>query len=136
MDLMNAPLVSMLKRSMGWLKDRQSVLSQNVANADTPNYTPSDLKKIDFEQELRTSAAPMGQGLAMDKTNPMHMSAPTTTPYAVMQVRDKETDPSGNSVSLEEEMIKVADTEAQYQQASNLYGKTLTMMKTAIGSGS
>jgi len=136
MGLMNVPLVSMLKRSMGWLKDRQSVLSQNVANADTPNYTPSDLKKIDFEQEMRSSAAPMGNGLAMDRTNPMHMSAPTTTPYEAVKVRDKETDPTGNSVSLEEEMIKVANTQAEYQQASNLYGKTLTMMKTAIGSNS
>lgn len=133
MGLMNVPLVSMLKRSMGWLKDRQSVLSQNVANADTPKYTPHDLKKIDFEQEMRSSAPPTGSGLAMDRTNPMHMSAPTMTPYQEVETRDKETDPTGNSVSLEEEMIKVANTQAEYQQASNLYGKTLTMMKTAIG---
>ncbi len=134
MDLMNTPVVSMLKRSMSWLKDRQSVLSENVANADTPNYTPSDLKKIDFEQELRSSAAPTGTGLAMTKTNAMHMSAPQMAPLSKIESPDKEADPTGNSVSLEEEMIKVADTQAQYQQASNLYGKTLTMMKSAIGS--
>jgi flagellar basal-body rod protein FlgB len=48
-------------------------------------------------------------------------------------VHDVEANPSGNSVSLEQEMIKVADTQAQFQAASSLYGKTMTMMKTAIG---
>lgn len=136
MDFADTPLVSMLKRQMGWLSQRQSVLSQNVANADTPDYTPSDLKPIDFEKELRTSAAPVGNGLAMTRTNPMHMDMRRQSTIGQIKVRDKETDPTGNSVSLEEEMIKVADTQAKYQAASNLYAKTLTMMKTALGKSS
>ncbi|HWU56506.1 MAG TPA: hypothetical protein VN175_13445, partial [Rhizomicrobium sp.] len=46
---------------------------------------------------------------------------------------DQETSPNGNAVSLEVEMIKVADTQAQYAAAANLYSKAITMMKTAIG---
>jgi flagellar basal body rod protein FlgB len=30
-------------------------------------------------------------------------------------------------------MIKVSDTQAQYQAATNLYSKALSMMRTAIG---
>ena len=36
-------------------------------------------------------------------------------------------------MSLEDEMIKVSDTQAQYQAATNLYAKAIDMMKTAIG---
>ncbi len=50
--------------------------------------------------------------------------------------RKSNPDPNGNSSAhfpLEEEMIKVADTQAQFQAASNLYAKAMTLMKTAIG---
>jgi flagellar basal-body rod protein FlgB len=137
MDMLDLPLVSMLKQRMNWLGSRQTVLSQNVANADTPNYTASDLKPLDFEKALRTATAPVGNGISMTTTNPMHIPSPKrSAAYETHKVRDKETDPTGNSVSLEEEMIKVADTKSQYEAAANLYGKTLTMMKTAIGKSS
>jgi flagellar basal-body rod protein FlgB len=50
-----------------------------------------------------------------------------------MTVNDSEANPNGNTVSLEQEMIKVSDTQAQFQAATNLYAKAMTMMKTAIG---
>ena len=46
---------------------------------------------------------------------------------------DQEFNPNGNAVSLEVEMIKVSDTQAQFQAAANIYAKAMTMMKTAIG---
>jgi flagellar basal-body rod protein FlgB len=135
MDMTDVPLFSMLKAKMGWLSERQRLLSQNVANADTPRYTPKDLQSPDFEQALREQVA--GGTVRLATTNPMHIAS---TSKAIVgkpiHVRDKETDAQGNSVSLEEEMIKVADTQAQYQAASNLYAKALTMMKTAIGKSS
>jgi flagellar basal-body rod protein FlgB len=36
-------------------------------------------------------------------------------------------------VSLEVEMVKVSDTQAQFQAAANLYAKAMTLMRTAIG---
>ena len=38
MDLNSIPLMSMLAKRMAWLNQRQSVLAQNVANVNTPNY--------------------------------------------------------------------------------------------------
>ena len=69
-------------------------------------------------------------------TNPRHIAL---SPGAQRQVRgsskrrDQESNPNGNAVSLEVEMIKVSDTQAQFQAAANLYAKAMTMMKTAIG---
>jgi flagellar basal-body rod protein FlgB len=135
MEVSNIPLLSMLKDRMAWLGQRQNVLSQNVANADTPGYTARDLKPIDFEQALRNVASPnrFPAGLATD--NPRHIAiAPQSAGvFADVATPDVESTPSGNSVSLEQEMIKVADTQAQFQAATNLYAKAISMMKTAIG---
>ena len=53
--------------------------------------------------------------------------------YEDHETPDQEADPNGNAVSLEMEMIKVSDTQAQFQAAANLYAKAMTLMKTAIG---
>ncbi len=46
---------------------------------------------------------------------------------------DVEASLNGNSVSLEGEMMKMADTQAYYQAATNIYSKAIDMMRMAIG---
>jgi flagellar basal-body rod protein FlgB len=41
--------------------------------------------------------------------------------------------PSGNAVSLEDEMIKVAANQMDYQAAAALYSRSLALIKTALG---
>ena len=135
MEVSNIPLLSMLKDRMAWLSQRHNVLSQNVANADTPGYTARDLKPIDFEQALRNATSPNRPSGALMTDHPRHIAiAPQGTGvFAGVDTPDVASTPSGNSVSLEQEMIKVADTQAQFQAATNLYAKAIQMMKTAIG---
>ena len=135
MEVSNIPLLSMLKERMTWLNQRQDVLSQNVANADTPGYTARDLKPIDFAQALRNAASTTASSVALATDDPHHFAiAPQSAGgFADISTPDVESTPSGNSVSLEQQMIKVADTQAQFQAAANLYAKAITMMKTAIG---
>lgn len=45
MNLKSMPLFGLMGRRMAWLTQRQMVLSQNIANADTPGYKPKDLRK-------------------------------------------------------------------------------------------
>ena len=130
MNLPDIPLLSLLRERMTWLNKRQDVLSQNVANADTPGYVARDLKPEDFDAMLRSG----GTGARLVTTNVRHIAV-TASPSPI----EEETTPSqpyahnGTGVSLEEEMIKVADTQAQYAAAANLYSKAVRMMKTAIG---
>jgi flagellar basal-body rod protein FlgB len=133
MNLPELPLLSMLRQRMGWLNQRQSVLSQNVVNADTPGYTARDLKPVDFAKALAESSS--GRGNAMRATDPRHItiSPGAQQGFEDFQSNDVEASPNGNSVSLEMEMIKVSDTQAQFQAAANLYAKAMGMMKTAIG---
>ena len=53
MDLDNLPLFSMVKKRLDWLGQRQEVLSQNIANADTPGFRAKDLKPFEFQELVR-----------------------------------------------------------------------------------
>jgi flagellar basal-body rod protein FlgB len=133
MDTSSIPILSILQKRMAWLGQRQTVLSQNIANVDTPGFTPSELKSLDFSKALRDSTS----SVSLRVTNARHIPlSPKNGGYDDYQVNDKLADPTGNTVSIEQEMIKVADNQAQYQAAVNIYSKTLSMMRTAIGKGS
>ena len=132
MEITDLPLFSMLKQRMTWLNQRQDLLSQNVANADTPKYVARDLKPLDFDQML---GGPGSAGTTMTTTNVRHiaLSQSHSGKFEEHETPDQEFNPNGNAVALEVEMIKVSDTQAQYQAAANLYSKAMRMMKTAIG---
>jgi flagellar basal-body rod protein FlgB len=135
MDLPDVPLLSMLKSRMTWLEARQNVLSQNVANADTPNYVARDLKPMDFESLLKSSAGGGNFNTGLTATDARHFRVTPSNPngFDSHAAPDIEANPLGNSVSLEQEMIKVSDTQAQFQAATNLYSKAIALMRTAIG---
>ena len=135
MNLPDIPLLSMLKTRMTWLNQRQDVLSQNVANADTPGYAAHDLKPVDFSDALANTTSMSRAGGSMTVTDPRHIAIGSQAPqdFEAITANDSEANPNGNSISLEQEMIKVADTQAQFQAATNLYSKAMSMMRTAIG---
>src|SRR6266478_707903 len=69
MDLNGIPLFSLISGRMSWLSARQSVLAENVANGDTPNFVARDLKPVDFQSVLA------GQGIGstqLTTTNVRH----------------------------------------------------------------
>jgi len=134
MQVADIPLMSMLKDKMSWLNKRQELLAQNVASADVPGYTPRDLKAMNFEQTLRSTEMSASAAGNLTLTNPRHIASTTAqTSFEQTESRDVAAAANGNSVSLEQQMIKVADTQAQYQAATNIYAKAIGMMKTAIG---
>src|SRR5215212_8958164 len=60
MNLDDIPLFSMLKGRLGYLNQRQQVVAQNIANADTPGYTPRDLNGFSFKSHLNDQTAAVG----------------------------------------------------------------------------
>jgi flagellar basal-body rod protein FlgB len=138
MNLTSVPLLDVLQKRMSWLSARQSVLSQNVANADSPGYSAVDLKPVDFEKVLQQSTQPAAFQGGLVVTDPHHIAVAPDGTAAGFQTEsggDGDVDQTGNSVSAEEEMMKVADTQAQYQAATDIYAKSISMMRTAIDKG-
>jgi|SRR6185312_1710398 flagellar basal-body rod protein FlgB len=134
MQIADIPLLGMLRERMSWLNARQDTLSQNVANADSPGYLARDLKPMNFDDMMkRLNGGDKSAGLLT--TDPHHISitASQSSTYAGQDSPDTEASITGNTVSLESEMIKVSETQAQFAAATNLYSKAISMMRTAIG---
>jgi flagellar basal-body rod protein FlgB len=126
------PLFSVLKSKMSWLQSRQTVLAENVANADTPGYHAHSISA--FELPGSTSVAKPGR-LAPVATNPAHIGGlpGTGSQWDTDDTDTFEISPSGNSVVIEEEMMKVAETQLDYQMAAGLYARSIGILKTALG---
>jgi flagellar basal-body rod protein FlgB len=133
MDLSDIPLFSMLRGRLGYLNERQKVIAENVANADTPNYRPHDLKPFSFEAQVKAAASSAG---VQAMTQPGHMQAPNArrslSGSKPIRAADSETTMDGNGVVLEEEMMKMTDARMNYDAAIGFYQKSLGMLRTAI----
>ncbi|MCF8495274.1 MAG: flagellar basal body protein [Alphaproteobacteria bacterium] len=127
------PLFEALGAKMDFLAQRQRIISQNVANADTPGYRPHDLMPVKFEGILKhlTNSAQV----TMEGTNAMHMPAPNDVekPRDRKQKAVYEVAPAGNAVIIEEQLLKAGQTLGEYNLMTNLYQKNVGMIRTALG---
>lgn len=136
MSLSSMSIFAMAQSKMSWLGQRQTVLAQNIANADTPHYRAKDLRALDFNEVMRARRM---DRMSMARTDDKHLASEVTgSKYRVMRTSDSEIyeiNPSGNAVILEEQMIKLSENNTQYQIAANIYQKQLTMLRLAVSGG-
>ena len=130
-ELGNLFLFQAVKKRLNWLGQRQEVLAQNVANADTPSYRAVDLKSYDFKELLRREDAQLNMAASGSKHLPGRRKR--IRDYASERNRPFETSPAGNNVILEEQMAKIGETGTNYKMATGLYKKHLNMIKIALG---
>lgn len=130
MDLQKQSLFQLAGQKMGYLGQRTKVLAQNVANADTPNYRARDLKPVNFAQELSRSNRPV----TMAATQANHLP-PVSKPEAFRSIngRSYESNISKNGVVLEEQMMKLGETQGEYEATTTLYRKYIDMVKLTLG---
>lgn len=129
MPITDIPILSMLRTRMEWHQERQRVLAENVANADTPNYRPRDLAPPNFEQELVRPA------IALARTDPEHIGDDgSDSRFASDDDMHSEVRPGGNSVNHEDEMMKVASNQMDFDAVADLYTRSLALIKLAAGS--
>ena len=131
MDLNEIPLFAMLKGRLGHLNERQRLISQNVANSDTPGYTPGDLKPFTFEAKVQAAQAAGASAQAVTQPGHMTPASQRRTPYKAVKAKDSETTLDGNSVVLEEEMLKMTEARMNYDAAIGFYQKSLNMLRLA-----
>lgn len=125
-------LVNLAQSRMDWIARRQEVLSENIANANTPKYIPKDLKPYNFKDVL-------------DQSVPVVKVRATNAAHVVPEFRDEqrvvdtkkvfESSPDGNAVVLEEQMAKVGEAKTAYEMAAGLFQRQFKMLKTALGKG-
>ena len=114
------PLIEHLKGRLRWLPSQQKMLAEVVPNADTPRFKPRDLREFH----------PGGQsGLATVETSAAHLCGfGGSKSQASRNTARSEIIPFGNSENLEDEIVKIAETRADYQVVATLYSKSLTLL--------
>jgi len=136
MPITDLPILSMLRTRLQWSQQRQAVLAANVANGDTPGYRPQDLAPLTFTTPAQVSAPPL-TSVSLVRTESGHLGGASQddTPFQSKGEKNYEVRPTGNSVNLEQEMMKVAANQMDYQAVTALYTRSLSMLKTALGKG-
>ncbi len=132
MDFNKLTLFGMVKNRLSWLSQRQEVLAQNIANADTPEYKPSDLRAYNFREMVRGE----NRQINLQTSDPNHIQGKRRRIRDFASVEERrpfETSPNGNAVILEEQMAKVNETQISHNLTTQLYKKHLNMIRMAIG---
>ncbi|QCI62987.1 flagellar basal body rod protein FlgB [Phreatobacter stygius] len=126
------PIFSMLRDRMRWHQDRQKLLAENVANAETPGYRARDLRSPSFDELVQGNA---GSGIGTLRTNERHITGSVQggSRFQVRRDTGVVTTPDGNRVNLEDEMLKVAQNQMDYQAVTGLYQRSLGLIRTALG---
>ena len=103
------------------------VVSQNIANADTPGYAAKDLPE--FARVLSRTTVPQPV-----RTDPRHLPGTQGPDPRARAVRlAPERTPADNAVQIERELMKVSDTETQHSLALGIYRKYMSLFRTALG---
>jgi flagellar basal-body rod protein FlgB len=133
MDLSKIPLFEVITRRMTWLGEREAVLAQNVANVDTPGYSAQDVKPPNFAALV----AHAGERLALAATAPGHLRpVQAGGGFAIATQKTGERSPNGNSVQIEDQMMKLSETTTDYALTTSLLRQQLGLLKLVLGRGS
>jgi flagellar basal-body rod protein FlgB len=117
MSFLQDPSLALLSRFLDLASMRQTLVSTNLANIDTPGYHTRD---IDFRGEL---ARAMNGGID-DGMSPF-----------VMPVRGLLARPDGNNVSMDRESMLLAQTQLQFKAATAILRSAFAEINTAIKEG-
>lgn len=115
-----------MARAMGsHASQRQIAVARNIANADTPGFKAEDLQP--FADSYRAASEPLRT------TDARHLQVPDWSPATRRTTTETGVSPNGNSVSLEEEMLKAAEVKRGHDLSLGIYRSALDLMRTSIG---
>lgn len=119
-------LFDLADRRLAWVGERQRLLAQNIANADTPGWKARDLKPF--------AASLADARVELARTEPAHLAPPAGQSAASQSAaRRAERAPDGNTVALDVQLARVAETETANDLTTGLYTKYLGFFRTALG---
>ncbi len=106
---------------------RQAIVAQNVANADTPGYSARDIP------DFRSVYAPAhGEGTQRaSRVAHLHGSMGDTSVPAPVAIKDQSS-PNGNRVSLETEMLRSVDAKRSHDRALAIYKTALNVLRSTM----
>jgi flagellar basal-body rod protein FlgB len=126
--------MAVLKKSLDLRAQKQQVIAGNIANAETPGYSA---RKLSFEDDLRKAiASPQTEGrVSNPKHFPLGSSGISGVQGTIVTERARNPIGDGNSVSLDDEMLDLAENQLLFEAGSQILKKKLSMLKYAVSDG-
>lgn len=112
----NAALFRIAGAMSAYAGSRQSVIAENIANADRPGYHAKGVTPFE---------ATMERGLALKTSGAGHLNTGETAA----------TFDTGAAVVLEQQMVEAVDAQRNHEKALAIYRHGLTVLRTALGRG-
>lgn len=133
-------LIGGIARAMHGLADRQQVISENIANSETPHFKAREMEAPDFSALLEARGGVKGTPRvarpSISITSGMRALGarpPLSATNVVLDRATTETKPDGNNVTLEEQLLKMGTIQSDFTAMTNLYRKQMGLLKTALG---
>ncbi len=130
MDLFTNPVMVALKKGLDAGALRQRVISNNIANINTPNFKKSS---VAFESLLKTA---LGEGpVKLQTTDPRHFAGASTLAEVrpeVKVIRTTSMRADGNNVDIDEEMTNLAANDIQFQAAAREISERIALLSYVI----
>jgi flagellar basal-body rod protein FlgB len=105
----------LLETAMRGSWQRETALTSNIANADTPGYKRQE---VNFESELQSA---------------MNSGEPLEGVQFQTEVQPEEDGPNGTSVSVDQESAKLAENGLDYQALTQVLSARNSIVSAAIG---
>jgi flagellar basal-body rod protein FlgB len=135
MGLLNSVSFQRLQGGLDAATKRQSVLANNVANVDTPNFKRSD---VSFESILKQQESGLKSSLSAKVTDSRHFQFGTVGGIPAATVSTDETtsmNNSGNNVDMDREQALSAENQLRYNSYIEQLNSQITMMRTVVQGG-
>lgn len=124
----------LLHKSLDLRSANQRVIASNIANAETPGYSPA---RFEFEDELKNAI--QKSGMILSTTDPKHIPVGSPAVDMVNGRISRTPDNTGigdeNGVSVDDEMIALSENQIMYETAAQLLKKKLSLLKYVVQDG-
>lgn len=124
------PVMKVLETGLDASSMRQKVLSNNIANVDTPDFKRSD---VNFQQVLGEALGEPGTNLPLKVTSPQHIQGvPGSVQSGVVTDENTTLRNDGNNVNIDQEMANVAENSLYYNSVTQSVTNQLGLLRMAI----
>ena len=123
--------ISTLDKALNYSATKQKVISQNIANVDTPNYKAKDVR---FKEAFNEA---LGDSLVTNRTNDRHFMFKKTnqTSSSIISKNPVTYNESGNSVDIDQEMANLATNQIYYNALTDRISGKFSSLQNVIRGG-
>jgi flagellar basal-body rod protein FlgB len=123
--------ISTLENALTYSSTKQKVISNNIANIDTPNYKA---KNVSFRAAYDDALA---KNLKTNKTNQKHIDfkSKTISPSFILHTQPVSYNESGNSVDIDKEMADLASNQIYYNALTERISGKFSSLQNVIRGG-